>query len=850
MAISAGMNWLPSPGPQTDAYFSKADLLLYGGQAGGGKGLRPDAPVLTPFGWRAIGALKVGDAICATDGTVTKVIGVYHRGVQPLYRLTFSDGSTVDCDADHQWKAWVASRHRKIGNELVGGEAGVRKWVTSAIADHYAAGKERLYLPIMSAPAAFNVAGSLKGKGHFQKRAIPPYVLGVLLGDGCLRKDGVIFTTADPEIAERVASELGCDLSEYRYEGKTPAYRIPTAAIRARLEDVGLIGCGSESKFVPRIYLFGSAEERFALLQGLMDTDGWSEEDGNAFYCTVSPRLRDDVRHLARSLGAVVTVRERIPTFTHNGEKKDGQLAYSLRIKMPDAERVFHLERKRARVRGKVFQSMGLALNSIERIASGETVCIAVEHPNSLFVTDNFVVTHNSDLGLGLAFTAHRQSLIMRRRYTDLSGLTDRAIIINGSRDGFNGSAPPRLSTKDGRVLDFGAAANPGDEQAWLGRPRDLLYVDEASQFLGMQIRLLMAHIRTTIEGQRTRAVLGTNPPIDAAGDYLVEMFRPWLDLTYPRPARPGELRWFITPPDGKDVEVDGPEMVQRDGADFLPKSRTFIPAALSDNPYLAKTNYRAELDNLPEPYRSALRDGNFMAARSDADWQVIPTQWIIAAQQRWTADGWRGAPMTAMGLDIGAGRDETVLAWRHGPWFAPVDAMSGDAAKDPAHAAQMVIPRRKDNCPIVVDVGGGFGGAAMVMFDQNGFSYREFNGAARTSAKAREGNLPFINKRAEAWWKFREALDPNQQGGSVVALPPDPQLRADLAAPTWKQALSGIQVESKEDIKKRLGRSPDRGDAVVMCLSEGEAAVATAIAMRNPPRVIRANEAVKKRWR
>jgi hypothetical protein len=130
--------------------------------------------------------------------------------------------------------------------------------------------------------------------------------------------------------------------------------------------------------------------------------------------------------------------------------------------------------------------------------------------------------------------------------------------------------------------------------------------------------------------------VLGTNPPLNADGDWIIGMFRPWLDITHPKPAKHGELRWFVTAPDGSDLEVDGPEPIELDGRKLLPMSRTFIPAALRDNPFLINTNYQANLDGLPEPLRSAVRDGNFMAMRQDADFQVIPTQWVIEAQGRW----------------------------------------------------------------------------------------------------------------------------------------------------------------------------------------------------------------------
>ena len=429
-----------------------------------------------------------------------------------------------------------------------------------------------------------------------------------------------------------------------------------------------------------------------------------------------------------------------------------------------------------------------------------------------------------SDLGIGLAFTAHRRSLILRRKYANLGSLTERAIEVNGSRSGFNGSPPPLLRTEDGRYIQFAGNQHLGDEQDWQGQPFDLKVFDEATQFLELQVRFHIGWIRTTTEGQRCRALLATNPPVDADGDWIIGMFRPWLDVTHPKPAKHGERRWFVTAPDGADLEVNGPEPIDLPGANgpSIPMSRSFIPAALRDNPYLINTGYQAKLDGLPEPIRSAVRDGNFMAARADDEYQIIPTQWIIEAQSRWKPDGWKDFAMTACGLDIGAGRDETVLAARHGGWFAELEALTGEAAKDEAHAASMVLRKRKDNCPVVIDVGGGFGGPTALLFKENGITYARHNGAAASIARTKDGSLNFINKRAETWWRFREELDPNQQGGSAIALPPDAKLRSDLAAPTWKLTTRGIQVESKEDIKKRIGRSPDRGDAVVMALSEG----------------------------
>lgn len=436
-----------------------------------------------------------------------------------------------------------------------------------------------------------------------------------------------------------------------------------------------------------------------------------------------------------------------------------------------------------------------------------------------------------SDLGLGLAFMQHKRSLILRRQYSNLSALTERALEINGSKSGFNGSPPPLLRTEDGRYIQFGANQYAGDEQAWQGHAFDYKFFDEAVQFLESQIRFHLGWLRSTDPKQRVRAVLGSNPPIDAAGDFIIKMFRPWLDLTYPKPAKPGELRWYVTAPDGSDLELPDSTPVELEGRKLEPMSRTFIPSALSDNPYLVRTNYQSKLDGLPEPLRSAVRDGNFMASRQDAAGQVIPLDWIIAAQSRWKPEGYKDFAMTAMGFDpAGGGRDSAELCWRHGGWYAPLISAQGEETAQATESMAAVFLHRKDNAPVVIDVGGGYAGPMTTRMTDNGIFFVRFNGSNKTTARTKDGNLCFVNKRAEAWWKFREELDPGQYGGSAIALPPDPELRADLATPCLNlralETKGEIQIESKDDIKKRLGRSPGKGDSVVMALSIGEAAV------------------------
>lgn len=446
-----------------------------------------------------------------------------------------------------------------------------------------------------------------------------------------------------------------------------------------------------------------------------------------------------------------------------------------------------------------------------------------------------------SGLVLGLALTEHKRSLIMRRLGTSMRSLIEEAIKFNGTRDGFNGSPPPVLRTTDSRLIEFGSAKNVGDEEMWQGQPHDFIGIDEATQFAESQIRFLMGWLRSDDHTQRCRMVLATNPPLSAEGEWVIAMFKPWLDPAHPHPAKPGELRWYITNEDGKDEEVEGPEPLERDGKTLRPMSRTFIPAALDDNPFYGD-DYKAKLDAMQEPMRSAIRDGNFMGMRVDHERQIIPSDWVRAAQQRWLERGGqppRGIPMCALSVDIAntvegkASEDDTTIATRYDGFYPPIIAVPGKDTPTPNDVVGLVVANRRDACLVIVDMGGGYGGGVLQGLKGNEVPCRAYKGSEASTGRTKDKQFGFYNKRAEVYWKFREALDPNQPGGSPICLPDDPILFADLTAPRFEvvtqKGVSVIKAEPKdspnantETVKKRLGRSPDRGDAVVNCWTEG----------------------------
>lgn len=426
-----------------------------------------------------------------------------------------------------------------------------------------------------------------------------------------------------------------------------------------------------------------------------------------------------------------------------------------------------------------------------------------------------------TSLILGLAYNEHKRTLIMRRQYTDLTAIVEDMIKIHGSRKGYNGSPPPSLRVSETQLIEMGAAARIGDEQHFQGNPHDLIAFDEATQFAESQVRFLMGWLRSTDKNQRCRVVLATNPPLSSEGAWVLEMFAPWFNPRHSNPAKPGELRWFITDDDGRDVEVDGPTPVTIGTKTYEPLSRTFIPSSLADNPYLADTDYGKRLDALPEPLRSILL-GGFRALFRDAKDQCIPTDWIKQAQARWTKNPPPGVPMCTIGVDVASVNDDIVLAPRHDGWFAPMITCPGKDAPLGKDVAGLIFTHRRDKALIVVDMGGGYGGPVYEHLLANEIEVVAYKGATTVETRTKDRQLRFTNKRTEAYWRFREALDPGQEGGSPIALPDDPKLVADLTAPTFTIGPNGITLESKEKVVAKLGRSPDRGDAVVMAWSEG----------------------------
>lgn len=415
-----------------------------------------DAKILTPSGWTTMGEIKEGDYVVSRDGKPTKVIGVFPKGVKDVFKVRTTDGRETECCEDHLWHTRTWEDKRRADYPKPGSVKSTREIIDTLKKTGYKAGKVNHYIP-RNEPIQFN-KNDLK---------IPPYVLGVILGDGSI-SGHISFSTIDLELKERMERELktiGCYVTspsnknkiqyniradlynhktakkvclsdnrgtkefhsvgiaskELRISDKTIAARcrgnktvdgidykfLPKVGryshpLKEQLRILGLEGKKAWDKFIPNAYKYSSIEDRIDILRGLMDTDGsCKERTGEASYTTTSLRLAKDVIEIVQSLGGSAKIRERDRIGKTASLNIDGRniitrrVSYEFTISMPNSINPFSLSRKANRFKKcKYMQFIGI--ESIEKVGQKEVQCIRVDNPEHLYITDDFIVTHNT----------------------------------------------------------------------------------------------------------------------------------------------------------------------------------------------------------------------------------------------------------------------------------------------------------------------------------------------------------------------------------------------------------------------------------------------------------------------
>jgi replicative DNA helicase len=390
------------------------DNLLKGGLAKGeigvilaptgvGKELPISEPVLTPNGWVENGSLKPGDKVIGSDGKEQYVLGVYPQGVKPIYKVEFTDGTFVNCGLEHLWSVntlnmRTAKTRGKDGKSIYKPNFGYKVVKTSdMMKDIMKRGRYNYRLPVVSPVELAE-----------NEVTIDPYLLGLLLGDGSICDSGVRISTKDDEIFYSIENlKEHSSYSEYTRENTKTIKSINLkTGIKKRLDVYGLLNKKSHDKFVPKDYIYNSVKTRLSVLQGLMDTDGYVDKKGTTQITTVSEQLSKDIREIVLSLGGTVRVNTKNPTYMYEGEKKQGQLAYIVTISFANDIVPFKLLRKVHRYYKRTKYVEQKYVKSITYSHEEEALCIKVSNPDELYVTRDYVLTHNTTILTKIANTA------------------------------------------------------------------------------------------------------------------------------------------------------------------------------------------------------------------------------------------------------------------------------------------------------------------------------------------------------------------------------------------------------------------------------------------------------------
>jgi hypothetical protein len=349
--------------------------MVLGDDTGLGKAQPVHARVLTPNGWTHIGDLKIGDDVVGSNGLPTKVVGVYPQGFKRVFRVTMSDDSSTLCCDEHLWTVRTGSTWR-FGDG----------WCTFTLKHIMKVGLKhqrnliglRWEIPTVK-PIEFQA----------KKLPVDPYLLGVLLGSGSSRI--VSACNSDPFLFELVNRRLPDDC---KFVGELADFSLPTNfgardSLTRGLAQLGLMRKNWTDEFIPEAYLHASIGQRTHLLHGLMDVGGFISKDGKITqFHSSNKTLICDFVYLIRSLGGTANVASK-------RAKKDC-LAYAVTVSLPNDIVPFSLPQKAARwtPRTKHFSSRRIA--KIEPACEAECVCIRVEAKDQLYVTDDFIVTHNT----------------------------------------------------------------------------------------------------------------------------------------------------------------------------------------------------------------------------------------------------------------------------------------------------------------------------------------------------------------------------------------------------------------------------------------------------------------------
>ena len=375
------------------------------GEPGVGKAQPLDSLVLTINGWKKMGDIKVDDIVITPVGNTSKVTGVFPQGEKEIYNIKFKDGSSAESCLEHLWKVYGIPE----------GKNRIKSWKilqTKDLIDILKHTKYKLKIQLVN-----NSINNINKNDNFY---IDPYILGTLLGDGSIYKNILRLINEDSEIIDRVNTLLEINKYKLNKQQDTITYNLVNdtdfSPIKYKkgevynkymksINDLGLNNKKSHNKFIPDNYKNSNLESKYKLIQGLIDTDGSITKSGAIKYYTASKQLAYDVKYIINSIGGLCTIKTRQTSYKYKNILKKGKLCYSLTIRYSEPEKLVSIKRKLNRI-SKNYQYKNNLKNeivSIDFIGNKEAQCIMIDDPEHLYITDNFIVTHNTAVVEGIA---------------------------------------------------------------------------------------------------------------------------------------------------------------------------------------------------------------------------------------------------------------------------------------------------------------------------------------------------------------------------------------------------------------------------------------------------------------
>lgn len=635
-------------GAQERMLAQNVDIKIGGGNRGGSKPLPVTTRVVTPFGYKPIGELKTGDILTGLDGGFQRVIYNVNKGKLPCYKLKFIDGSEVESSYDHAWnvrRTCYASKKRHLNNLDLKDDWTI--YTTQMIVDFLDKKKSgelkhgHLIIPIAD-PVKFTIS--------HPNDVIDTYILGLLLGDGCMidtftDHHNVMLSSEDDEILDYLR---GCGYNLKHRSGYD--YVIKCPEIVEKLKKFGLAGCKSISKFVPNVFKFGTIDERLALLQGLMDTDGTIDSRGHCSFSSISRQLAEDVKFLVSSLGGIATISKNKAGYKKDGEYIECNDVYNVYIKMKDPSSLFRLTRKKDRCKpfNGGISEVARRIVDYEYVGEKECCCIRVSNTNSLFLVEDFVVTHNTFSllleGLYDVENPHFNAVIFRREKPDLDGIIDVHDQVYGQYGTFNRSDNDKAwyFNAGGKLkLNYYNDEYEDFKTRFQGHQYSYIGIDEITQMPYNKFKYMVTCNRNAY-GIRNRIFGTCNPDPDS---WVRKFLDWWIDpeTGYPIKERDGVVRYcFMDGDDPNSIywgdtrrEVyeqckhiidplwsDKYESLGYVKEEMFIKSVTFVKAALEDNVKLLSSDpsYVANLAGQDEEQRMRDLDGNWNWKNTGSD--------------------------------------------------------------------------------------------------------------------------------------------------------------------------------------------------------------------------------------